>query len=79
MAKAQRKITVNAGTKRQAKVFETAGLNAMDALHLAAAIQGKVDFLITCDDSFLKKARKATSDQAIRIMNPIDYILAEGL
>jgi len=79
MAKAQRKITVNAGTKRQAKVFETAGLNAMDALHLAAAIQGKVDFLITCDDSFLKKARKVTLDKAIKIMNPIDYVLAEGL
>ncbi len=79
IAKADRKVRVNAGTKRQAQIFENAGLNGMDALHLAAAIQGKVDFLITCDDSFLKKANKATSDQAIKIMNPIEYVLAEGL
>ena len=51
----------------------------MDALHLAAAIQGKVGFLITCDDSFLKKAKKVTSDRTIRIMKPIEYVLAEGL
>lgn len=79
IAKAERKIKVNAGTKRQAKIFETAGLNGMDALHLAAAIQGKTDFLITCDDSFLKKARKVTLDKGIKIMNPIDYVLSEGL
>jgi predicted nucleic acid-binding protein len=79
ISKADRKIKVNAGTKRQAKTFENAGLNGMDALHLAAAIQGKVDFLITCDDSFLKKAKKVTSDQSIKIMNPIEYVLAEGL
>lgn len=79
IAKAERKIRVNAGTKRQAKIFENAGLNGMDALHLAAAIQGKVDFLINCDDSFLKKAKKAMSDQAIKIINPIEYVLAEGL
>jgi hypothetical protein len=50
-------------TKKQAKTFENAGLNGMDALHPAAAIQGKVDFLITCDDSFLKKAKKATKQK----------------
>lgn len=79
ISKADRKIKVNSGTKRQANIFQHAGLNGMDALHLAAAIQGKVDFLITCDDSFLKKAKKATSNQIIKIMNPIEYVLAEGL
>ena len=79
ISKADRKIKVSAMTKKQAKTFENAGLNGMDALHLAAAIQGKVDFLITCDDSFLKKAKKVTSDQTIKIMNPIEYVLAEGL
>lgn len=79
ISKADRKIKVNATTKKQAKTFENAGLNGMDALHLAAAIQGKVSFLITSDDSFLKKAKKVTSDQTIKIMNPIEYVLAEGL
>lgn len=79
ISKAGKKVKVNANTRRQAKLFENAGLNGMDALHLAAAIQGKIDFFITCDDSFLKKAKKATSDQTIKIMNPIEYVLAEGL
>ncbi len=79
ISKADRKIKVNATTKKQAKTFENAGLNGMDALHLAAAIQGKVSFLITSDDSFLKKAKKVMSDQTIKIMNPIEYVLAEGL
>lgn len=79
ISKADRKIKVSATTKKQAKTFENVGLNGMDAPHLAAAIQGKVDFLITCDDSFLKKAKKVTSDQTIKIMSPIEYVLAEGL
>jgi len=81
ISKADRSIKVNATTRKQAKVFQNAGLNGMDALHLAAAIQGKVDFLITCDDAFLKKARKVTLDRSIKIkiMNPIEYVLAEGL
>ncbi len=79
ISKADRKIKVSATTKKQAKTFENACLNGMDALHLADAIQGKVDVLITCDDSFLKKAKKVTSDRNIRIMNPIEYVLAEGL
>ena len=79
ISKADRKIKVSTTTRKQAKTFENAGLNGMDALHLAAAIQGKVGFLITCDDSFLKKAKKVTSDRTIRIMNPIEYVVAEGL
>ncbi|MFH1671886.1 MAG: PIN domain-containing protein [Pseudomonadota bacterium] len=79
ISKADRKIKVNAATKRQAKIFENTGLNGMDALHLAAAVQGKVDFFVTCDDSFLKKAKKITTGQSIKIMNPIEYVLAEGL
>jgi len=79
ISKADTKIKVNSNTRRQAKVFENSGLTSMDALHLAAAIQGKADFFITCDDSFLKKAKKVTSDQIIKIMNPIEYVLVEGL
>ena len=79
ISKADRKIKVNATTRKQARIFENAGLKGMDALHLAAAIQGKVDFFVTCDDFFLKKAKKVASNQAIKIMNPIEYVLGEGL
>jgi len=79
ISRADKRIKVNATTKRQAKLFENAGLNGMDALHLAAAIQGKVDLFISCDDSFLKRAKKITASHSIKIMNPIDYVLKEGL
>jgi predicted nucleic acid-binding protein len=36
-------------------------LSAKDALHLAAAIEAKADFLLTCDDVFLRRAVALTS------------------
>ncbi len=47
-------------------------LSAKDALHLAAAIESGVDFLLTCDDTFLHRASRASL--GIALMNPVDYI-----
>lgn len=38
--------------------FEQQGLRSMDAVHLALASMGKVDFFCTCDDQLFRKARK---------------------
>jgi len=34
-----------------------AGIKPLDAAHLAAAVQAKVDFFCTCDDRLLRRAR----------------------
>ena len=44
------------------------GLKAADAIHLACAIEGGADFLVTTDDRFLK----FQSD--IQIVDPITFV-----
>jgi predicted nucleic acid-binding protein len=45
----------------------------LDALHLASAEKGKADYFCTCDDKFLKKAKKI-SDLVIKVISPIELI-----
>lgn len=57
-----------------AKAFEKKGIRSIDALHLAIADNSSVDFLCTCDDKFLKKARQI-SNIKLRIVTPIQLIM----
>lgn len=52
------------------------GLGMADAAHLSFAEQS-ADFLITCDDEFLKKARKL--DLRIEVISPIEFCVKENL
>ena len=47
------------------------GIKKLDALHLACAVQAKVDYFITADDGIIKKAERI---QNIRITDPIGFI-----
>lgn len=47
------------------------GLKAMDALHLASAIEAKVDRFLTVDHAILRKMK---NDQRILVIDPIDLI-----
>jgi predicted nucleic acid-binding protein len=48
------------------------GLKPVDALHVACAIELNCDYFLTVDKSILKKA---TDISAIKIKNPIDFII----
>jgi predicted nucleic acid-binding protein len=48
------------------------GLSAKDALHLASAMFAKAEFLLTCDDSFQKRALRLKLN--LPILNPLEYI-----
>jgi len=61
---------------KRAKELEKRGFKAFDALHVACAEAGKVDYLCTCDDKLLNKARRQT-DLRIRTISPLE--LAEEL
>jgi hypothetical protein len=47
-------------------------LSANDALHLAAAMEAGAEFMLSCDDVFLHRARRI--GLGIALMNPVDYI-----
>ncbi len=57
---------------RQAKAYESSGLKAFDAMHLACA-ETQADVLLTVDDKFLKKAVSLPTCQ-IRVSNPLTWL-----
>jgi predicted nucleic acid-binding protein len=48
------------------------GLGTLDATHLAFAEAAECDYLVTCDDRFIKKS--ARSDTMISVVNPIQLL-----
>jgi hypothetical protein len=57
MAKATQFVKTDDQVRACAQTFIDDGVKPLDALHLASAIAAQADFLCTCDDRFLKKAR----------------------
>jgi predicted nucleic acid-binding protein len=47
-------------------------LKPVDALHVASALELNCDYFLTVDKGILKKA---TDISAIKIINPIDFII----
>jgi len=55
-------------SKKKAEEIMKCGINAMDALHIAVAIENKVDVFITTDDDILK--RRGCISKWIEVENP---------
>jgi hypothetical protein len=58
------------------EVQRKAGLSSKDALHVAIAIHIKADAFVTCDDEIV--ARAVRLPLALRVVNPVKYILERG-
>ena len=52
------------------------GLKPLDALHVACAQALECDYFLTVDKGILKKAVAVVS---MRIMNPLDFVVEQGL
>lgn len=59
----------------KAKDMESKGIKPRDAIHLACAVKGKADCLLTCDYKLIKKSQLIKYEVAI--MNPVDFIRLE--
>lgn len=55
-------------SKEKAEEIMKCGINAMDALHIAVAIENKVEVFITTDDDILK--RRGCISKWIEVENP---------
>jgi len=62
----------------RARPFLSAGIKALDALHLASAVAGKADYFSTTDDHFLKKAKLANT-MGVSVVTPAELAIALGL
>ena len=43
--------------EKRARALDAAGIKPLDALHLASAEEVRADYLCTCDDGLLKRAK----------------------
>ena len=73
IAKASQFIRISPLIKADAQKFIDAGIKPLDALHLASAIAAKANFLCTCDDRFLKKARTLDTTPT-KIVSPLELV-----
>ncbi len=73
LAKANTIIAINDIIEQRARLFVEDGIKPLDALHLASAEAAAVDYLCTCDDRFLKKARQRT-DLTVKVVSPVALI-----
>lgn len=64
-------VVVSEEVRQRAKILESRGYRAYDALHVASAEAGNVDFFCTCDDRVLKKSRQQT-DLTVRVVSPLE-------
>jgi predicted nucleic acid-binding protein len=71
LEQAQIVITVNDEIEQRARVLEKRGFKAFDALHIASAEAGSVDYFCTCDDRVLKKTG-LRKDLFVKIVSPLE-------
>lgn len=69
-------VRLSQEVEARAQELSRNGIDTLDSLHLASAEEGKADFFCTCDDTFLKKARRESKGRT-RVVSPLE--LAEEL
>ncbi|XCN73706.1 MAG: PIN domain-containing protein [Candidatus Electrothrix aestuarii] len=64
---------LNDAIEERSRLFTGFGIKPIDALHLASAEMLKADFFCTCDDRFLKKAKKI-DDLGVRAVSILELL-----
>lgn len=73
LSKAQAFIALSPWIEERARALHATGIKPLDALHLASAESAQADYLCTCDDQFLRRA-KEIGDVRVRVVSPIELI-----
>lgn len=73
LAQAATTIQVTAPVITRATQLVQRGIKPLDALHVAAAEAGQVDYFCTCDDTLLRQARRVV-DIAVQMVSPLELI-----
>ena len=73
LSRAQAFVVLSEQVEQRAKALHAAGIKPLDALHLASAEEAKADYLCTCDDGLVKRA-KAVKGLKVKVVSPIEII-----
>ena len=71
---ASERLVLSAEIEALSKTLHAAGLQPMDALHLALAVEHRADFFCTTDDRLLKKA-KGLETRSTKLVTPIELVM----
>lgn len=66
------RIRIDERVAARAEGLHAAGLAPLDATHLACAEAGDCGCLVTCDDRFIRRARRASIQ--VMVKNPVEYL-----
>lgn len=64
-------LVLNTAIRKRGRELEKQGIKPIDALHLACAESGKIDYFLTCDD----KVVKSYKSREMVVFNPVEFIL----
>ncbi len=76
ISKAKVFMNMNPKIEKRSRELVELGIHFLDVVHLASAEDAYVDYFCTCDDGFLKKAKKI-SGLKVKVVSPLE--LAKGL
>lgn len=62
----------------RARKYIDSGIKALDALHVAAAVEASAAYFCTCDDRLLRRARSLDTGNS-RCVTPLELIQETGL
>ena len=68
---ATEQVPLSDSVGHRARDLRPQGLRDLDALHLAAAEQGRCEVLVTTDDRFIAAARSMRPPSMVRVENPV--------
>ena len=67
------KSQLRVALEARALVLEARGFKGFDALHIATAETGHVDYFCTCDDRLIKKVQ-AQPDVVTKVVSPLELV-----
>lgn len=60
--------------EERARQLARQGMQPLDALHVASAESLKADVLLTCDDRFIRAARRLAREIQVKVLNPTESV-----
>jgi predicted nucleic acid-binding protein len=65
-------VAISDRVSARAQTLTEARFGALDAAHVACAEAAACDCLLTCDDRFMRRARRV--QLAVQVQNPVEYL-----
>ena len=70
-------LSLSKSIKGRATALESAGIDPLDAMHLACAEAGGAAYFVTCDDAVIRKAKQQKYHLALEVCTPLEFVVKE--